>query len=90
MVRAIKVIQLKQYNQQYIQSHQKNTIKAIQSIIGSVIQSKQYDQQYNQDKPKGNNGYIVNSTHAKGKDLSKSLILGGCRKINSRAIPYNI
>ena len=53
-------------------------------------QSKQYNQQYNQDKPGGIMGYIVSNTYAKAKDLSRGLILEGCRKINSRAISDSI
>ena len=39
--------------------------------MARAMRSKRYDQQYNQDNPWGGNGYIVNSTYAKTKNLSK-------------------
>ena len=55
-----------------------------------TIQLKQYDQQYNQDKSKGGNSYIVNNIYTSLKNLSKDPILEGWKKINNRAILYNI
>ena len=64
-------------------------MKAIRLAIQSE-QSKQYDQQYNQNKVVGGNGYIVSNISAKVKNLSKGPILGGYRKIKSRAVPDSI
>ena len=47
--------------------------------------SRQYGQQYNQNQL--GSGYIISNIHANAKDLSWGLILGGCRKINSKVIP---
>ena len=64
-------------------------IKLYKSAI-RLEQSKQYDQQYDQDKPGGGNSYIISNIYVKTKDLSRGLILGGYRKINSKAIPDSI
>ena len=47
-------------------------------------------ERYNQGKPKGDNDYIMSSTYAKAKDMSRGLILRDYKKISSRAIFYNI
>ena len=78
--------------------NQSNTIKAMQSTIrpewynqsntisDTVRKIKTYGRQYNEDKPKGGNSCIISNIYAKVKNLRSSLILGGYKKINSRAI----
>ena len=41
-------------------------------------------------KARDDNNYIVSNTYAKAKALTKGLILGGYKKINSKTISYSI